>query len=110
MCTTCERQYEWPQIAEACCLRGRYKREWYRFTICSARIMFDGTHLATNGPLEGLHAFSRLIGLQRRWYQDHPRHPHYDVFGKPAEGLQPNCTARELVRVCYRKGGLTDDR
>ena len=38
---------------------------------------------------EELHQFARAIGLQRSWYQDEPRHPHYDVFGsRPAAALK----------------------
>ena len=26
-----------------------------------------------------LHAFAHRLGLKRSWFQDHPRHPHYDL-------------------------------
>jgi hypothetical protein len=47
-------------------------------------IMGTGTpglwcHMVTDGPLEELHAFAGRMGLQRAWFQDHPRHPHYDL-------------------------------
>jgi hypothetical protein len=29
--------------------------------------------------LEELHAMAAKIGLKRDWFQDDPRHPHYDV-------------------------------
>ncbi|MFT6702899.1 MAG: FMN phosphatase YigB (HAD superfamily), partial [Pseudomonadales bacterium] len=29
--------------------------------------------------LEELHAMADEIGMQRRWFQDKPRHPHYDL-------------------------------
>lgn len=37
-------------------------------------------HLVTDGDLEELHAFARLLGIQPRRFQDHPRHPHYDLM------------------------------
>lgn len=29
--------------------------------------------------LEELHDFAKELGLKREWFQDHPRHPHYDL-------------------------------
>lgn len=29
--------------------------------------------------LDELHALASVIGLKRSWFQDHPRHPHYDL-------------------------------
>jgi len=68
-------------------------------------ILFDGTHLATDGDLAELHAKAAEIGLEPKWFQDHPRHPHYDVWGAPARRLVANCTARELVRRAARSAG-----
>ncbi len=36
-------------------------------------------HLTTDGELFELHRFARRLGLKRDWFQDHPRHPHYDL-------------------------------
>ena len=36
-------------------------------------------HLTTDGPLEELHEFAERIGLRRRWFQEHPLAPHYDL-------------------------------
>lgn len=33
----------------------------------------------TADTLDELHAFARKLGLKREWFQDHPRHPHYDL-------------------------------
>ena len=30
--------------------------------------------------LDELHSMARRIGLHREWFQDHPRHPHYDLM------------------------------
>lgn len=35
-------------------------------------------HLTADG-LDELHRFAKSIGLQYRWYQPHPKHPHYDL-------------------------------
>jgi hypothetical protein len=36
-------------------------------------------HMMTDGEPEELHQFAEQIGLRRAWYQNHPRHPHYDL-------------------------------
>lgn len=36
-------------------------------------------HLFTDGDVELLHDFARALGLERRWFQDHARLPHYDL-------------------------------
>jgi hypothetical protein len=33
----------------------------------------------TADTIEELHAFAFRIGMKRMWFQDHPRHPHYDL-------------------------------
>jgi hypothetical protein len=33
----------------------------------------------TADTLEELHAFAKMMGMKRQWFQDHPRHPHYDL-------------------------------
>lgn len=45
------------------------------------RILTDGTHLVSlDDPDHAhLHAFARRLGLKLVWFQDHPRHPHYDL-------------------------------
>jgi hypothetical protein len=37
-------------------------------------------HMVTDGNLEELHEFAARLGIQRRRFQDHPRHPHYDLL------------------------------
>lgn len=54
--------------------------------------------VGANDPLDDLHEFAQRIGLQRRWFQDKPRYPHYDVTpGMHRRALA--CGARELCRV-----------
>ena len=33
----------------------------------------------TADTLEELHKFAESIGMKRVWFQDHKRHPHYDL-------------------------------
>jgi hypothetical protein len=44
-------------------------------------------HMLTDGELEELHQFAARIGIAPRRFQNHPRHPHYDL----------NPTARALA-------------
>ena len=41
-------------------------------------VFTDGVHLVCKN-VDELHAFAKKIGLKRRWYQHHHRHPHYDL-------------------------------
>jgi hypothetical protein len=44
------------------------------------RCFTDGSaHLTCDGHLIELHDFAAGIGLRRKWFQDHPFHPHYDL-------------------------------
>ncbi len=36
-------------------------------------------HMMTDGNLDELHAIAAKIGMQQRWFQNHPSHPHYDL-------------------------------
>ena len=36
-------------------------------------------HMTTDGPIEELHEFACHMGLNRRYFHNHPRHPHYDL-------------------------------
>lgn len=69
-------------------------------------IYFDGVHLATDGDIEELHWFATIIlGMDRDWFQDHPLHPHYDVWGRRVARVVKNggilVTSKELVLKCY---------
>ena len=61
----------------------------------------------TEGGLEQLHVMALSIGLRREWFQNHPRHPHYDLPPEKRElaiaaGAIP-VSSRELVRRCSRR-------
>jgi len=43
----------------------------------------DKIHLVADSE-EELHVFAKRIGLKRTWFQDHKRHPHYDLTTKRA--------------------------
>lgn len=36
-------------------------------------------HLVSDSSLEELHSFAQSLGLRKEWFQDHPKHPHYDL-------------------------------
>ena len=44
-------------------------------------ILTDGVHLVGDS-VEGLHKFAESVGLKRSWYQNHSKHPHYDILSK----------------------------
>jgi len=41
---------------------------------------FDGIHLIAD-TIQELHEFALKCDLKKEWFQHHPRHPHYDVWG-----------------------------
>ena len=47
-------------------------------------IITDGVHLVSTESEDELHRFAQRMGLKRSWYQNHPRHPHYDLTTKRA--------------------------
>ena len=52
----------------------------WRIARAAPRCFSDGScHLTCEGDIEVLHAFAARLGLRREWFQDHPRHPHYDL-------------------------------
>lgn len=65
-------------------------------------------HMITDDGLEELHAFAAALGLSPRRFQDHPRHPHYDLLPTSralalALGALP-VTTREMARILNAKG------
>lgn len=64
-------------------------------------------HLMTDSDdLEELHGFAQRIGLKREWFQDHSRHPHYDLApSKRALAVKRGAvevTATEMLLECLR--------
>lgn len=43
-------------------------------------IYTDGVHMVADSLIE-LHEFACKIGLHPLWFQDHPKHPHYNIWG-----------------------------
>ena len=72
-------------------------------------VFTDGTHLVATS-IERLHAFAESIGLKKTWFQNHPRHPHYDIIKskrkaavKAGAVLVNKKTIVEFCRIMYRK-------
>jgi hypothetical protein len=45
----------------------------------SSKWRYPSTCHLTADTLEELHKFALRLGLRRAYFQDHPRHPHYDI-------------------------------
>jgi hypothetical protein len=76
-----------------------------------ARPPFDrgSCHLTTDGPLDELHAFAARIGLRRRWFQNHPRAPHYDLTpGRRDEALRAGAVFVPVRTQARRRLGLEE--
>jgi hypothetical protein len=73
-------------------------------------ILIDDTgHLASTTSWEELHTFARMIGLRREWFQEHPRHQHYDCTAEWRRRKARECGAvlvptRVMLRRMYRSG------
>jgi len=64
------------------------------------------SHMMTDGDLSELHEMAAKIGLQRRWFQNKPRHPHYDVRpSKRTLAIENGAIAvssSELIKRCTK--------
>lgn len=60
-------------------------------------------HMMTDGNLIELHEMAIKLQM-RRWFQDHPTHPHYDLMaGKRATAIEFGAipvTGKEMVIKC----------
>lgn len=59
----------------------------------------------TAGPagIAELHAFARKIGLKRSWFQNKPRHPHYDLSSqKRAQAIAGGAEAVTPLQLIER--------
>ena len=77
--------------------------------LIGARIPGLWCHMVTDGDLEELHEFAMQIGLNRRRFQNHPRHPHYDLMAS-SRALAVACgaievTTRQMYRIVTRRFG-----
>lgn len=63
-------------------------------------------HMVTDGDLEELHAFAMRLGIRRGRFQDHPRHPHYDLL----PDSRALAVALGAVEVSTRELGRIIDR
>lgn len=71
-------------------------------------IYTDGVHLISDTSTDELHEFAQKIGLRREWYQDHSRHPHYDLLSKKVKARALRAGAKlidrkTLVKVLKKK-------
>lgn len=72
-------------------------------------VFTDGIHLVASS-VERLHAFAESIGLKKSWFQNHTRHPHYDLMKskqrlalKAGAVLVSKKTIVEFCRIMYTK-------
>jgi hypothetical protein len=65
----------------------------------------DKIHMVADS-LEELHDFATHIGLKRNWFQNHSRHPHYDLWGTRLESALNRgavvVDSKEIVRISHR--------
>jgi len=63
-------------------------------------------HMIADTP-EELHAMAKKIGVARKWFQNKPRFPHYDICMSKRKLAVENgareVTTMELVRISKRK-------
>lgn len=64
--------------------------------------------------LDELHGFAARIGMKRKWFQDRPRFPHYDLTSrrrrKALEVGAVEETTREMVRRLYQEPAAQTQR
>lgn len=63
-------------------------------------------HMMTNDDIEMLHKFAKRLGLSKRWFQNHPYHPHYDLSSsKRALALKlgaKDVDSKKMIELCTR--------
>jgi hypothetical protein len=68
-------------------------------------------HMVSDDGLEPLHALAHRLGLPRRAFQAHPRHPHYDLTPLlRARALALGAvevSTRQLAKILAEKEGRT---
>jgi hypothetical protein len=58
-------------------------------------VYYDGIHLSAD-TLDELHSFAKECGLKMEWFQNHHKHPHYDVWGGRNERMVLRLGAKEV--------------
>ncbi len=65
-------------------------------------------HLVTDGSIDELHEFAARLGVSPHRFQNHPRHPHYDLTpGSRALALSLGAIAvntTQLRKIVERNG------
>lgn len=70
-------------------------------------IYTDGVHVASNVSIDELHEFvTSKLNFKREWFQNHPRHPHYDIIAKrnKVKALKSGAilvSSKELMRIMW---------
>lgn len=59
-------------------------------------------HMVTDGSLDELHQFATCLGVSPGRFQNHPRHPHYDLM-PPSRTLALALGAVEISTTAMRK-------
>lgn len=78
-------------------------------------IITDGIHLISDESIEELHKFAKKLGLKRSWFQDHKKHPHYDLTSirMKEKAIKMGCVfigSRDLVRLNRGRGNRGQTR
>lgn len=59
--------------------------------------------------MEELHAMADKINLDRKWFQNHPHHPHYDICkSKRVLAVKHGAnevTSRDIINIFRKKQG-----
>jgi hypothetical protein len=71
-------------------------------------IYTDGTHVISDISLDELHAFAKLIGFKKEWFQDNKKYQHYDLTTKRAyiraiKAGAKKITSKEIIKI-LKKG------
>jgi hypothetical protein len=53
--------------------------------------------------LPSLHSFAKRVGLERRWFQNHPRHPHYLLYTPALREFADSLGAVRLTKGEFEK-------
>lgn len=70
-------------------------------------------HMVTDGDLEELHEFAARLGIGPRRFQNHARHPHYDLM-PPSRMLAValgavEVSTREMRRILVARSQMIQD-